>query len=172
MSADDAIIDAIIAREGDFVDHPADRGGATRWGVTQATLSESLGRPATVFDVRALVKSDAAAIYRKRYLQDTGIWKIPNPELRAVVLDAAVNHGPATAIRMLQHVLYLDDDGVIGQVTLAAIPHLDPWKLIAAYTGRRCKMYGGIVANDASQRIFAAGWFNRIADLIDTVAKA
>jgi lysozyme family protein len=32
----DQLIDELIAREGDFVDHPADIGGPTRWGITQA----------------------------------------------------------------------------------------------------------------------------------------
>ncbi len=32
----DALIDDLIAREGDYVHHPADRGGPTRWGITEA----------------------------------------------------------------------------------------------------------------------------------------
>ena len=32
----DDLIDVLIAREGGFVDHPADKGGPTRWGITQA----------------------------------------------------------------------------------------------------------------------------------------
>ena len=32
----DALIDAVIDREGGYVNHPADRGVPTRWGVTEA----------------------------------------------------------------------------------------------------------------------------------------
>uniref|UniRef100_UPI00359318C9 glycosyl hydrolase 108 family protein n=1 Tax=Parasphingorhabdus sp. TaxID=2709688 RepID=UPI00359318C9 len=32
----DTLIDKVIALEGDYSDHPADRGGPTRWGVTEA----------------------------------------------------------------------------------------------------------------------------------------
>ena len=32
----DQLVDGLIAREGGFVDHPADRGGATNWGITEA----------------------------------------------------------------------------------------------------------------------------------------
>ena len=32
----DAMIAQVIAREGDYSDHPADRGGATRFGITEA----------------------------------------------------------------------------------------------------------------------------------------
>src|SRR3546814_14279713 len=31
----DALIDAVIDREGRYVNHPADRGGATCWGITE-----------------------------------------------------------------------------------------------------------------------------------------
>jgi lysozyme family protein len=30
------LIDEVIGREGGYSNHPADRGGATRWGVTEA----------------------------------------------------------------------------------------------------------------------------------------
>ena len=32
----DALIDAVIDREGRYVNHPADRGGPTCWGITEA----------------------------------------------------------------------------------------------------------------------------------------
>src|SRR3546814_6731445 len=32
----DALIDALIDREGRYINHPADRGGATCWGITEA----------------------------------------------------------------------------------------------------------------------------------------
>jgi lysozyme family protein len=31
-----ALIEEVVAREGGYSDHPADEGGATRWGVTEA----------------------------------------------------------------------------------------------------------------------------------------
>lgn len=43
MKTVDEMIDAIIRREGGYVNHPADRGGPTRYGITMATLSEELG---------------------------------------------------------------------------------------------------------------------------------
>ena len=32
----DELIDGLIAREGGFVDHPAHKGGPTRWVITQS----------------------------------------------------------------------------------------------------------------------------------------
>jgi len=37
MSASELeLIDRVIGVEGGYADHPADRGGPTRWGITQA----------------------------------------------------------------------------------------------------------------------------------------
>ena len=35
------LIDDLIDREGGYVNHPADRGGATCWGITEAVATES-----------------------------------------------------------------------------------------------------------------------------------
>ena len=164
---DDDIIDDIIRREGDYVDRPEDKGGPTRWGITIETLAGWEKRPVTPFEVKALPKETAHQIYSQRYLIDTGIWKIPGPEVRGMVLDAAVNHGPSAAIKMLQRAIGVLDDGIIGNVTLAAIPHLNEWKVVAKYAGLRCRLYGKIILADPSQRVFSAGWLMRMADILE-----
>ena len=65
------IIKNIIRREGGFVNHPADKGGATKYGITQATLGSwrGLKRNATVAEVQSLLQSEAEQIYYKNYIQ-------------------------------------------------------------------------------------------------------
>ena len=45
----DSLIDEVIDREGGYVNHPADKGGPTRWGVTEAVArarpSSTAGSP-------------------------------------------------------------------------------------------------------------------------------
>jgi lysozyme family protein len=65
-TTDDAILAAILRREGGFVNHPADRGGPTHYGITQATLQAWRGRAVSEEDVRALSVEEAKAIYRAR----------------------------------------------------------------------------------------------------------
>jgi len=36
MANIDELIEDVIEREGGYVNHPADRGGATNWGITEA----------------------------------------------------------------------------------------------------------------------------------------
>jgi lysozyme family protein len=76
---DDAILDAILAHEGGFVNHPHDPGRATNWGITQATLSEWIGRPASEHDVRNLTVGLARDIYRARYIRPFDAMNLPHP---------------------------------------------------------------------------------------------
>lgn len=58
----DKMIDDIIRREGEYVDHPNDRGGPTKYGITQKTLSQYLGYAAVKSDVQNLDIEVARAI--------------------------------------------------------------------------------------------------------------
>ena len=158
----DRIIGRIIQREGGFVDHPADRGGPTNYGITQRTLSEHLERQATKDEVRALTKDTARRIYRKQYVMKPGFQRIPDERLRAQVIDAGVLHGPGWAIRRLQEIVDVEVDGIIGPVTLKAINFdgkLDG--LSRRFLARRLHKIARIVAHDSTQLVFLVGWTDR-----------
>lgn len=164
----DELLDEVIAREGGFVHHPADRGGPTKYGITQATLSAWFGRPATVDEVRQLDEETAREIYVARYLVGPRIDTLP-PEIVPQMLDMSVNHGPRRAVRMLQEVLNLagwrvDVDGVIGpQTRNAAFEAQDEMGplLTNAIADQRANFYRRLVAADPSQRVFLRGWLSR-----------
>lgn len=171
----ETLIDDVIEREGGFVDHPADRGGATNFGVTRRTLSDWLGRAASVDDVRSMSLEVARAIYRSEYFIRPGLADLPEP-LHAVMLDASVHHGPATAIRMLQRLLSLwgmdpgPIDGVVGPKTMRAAEmacagrHRD---LTVALIEHRRHFMKEIVETDRSQAVFFNGWMNRLNKLLE-----
>ena len=126
----DQLIDAVIDREGGYSDHPADRGGPTRWGVTQATARDH----GYSGDMRAFPRASAVAIYRRLYWQRPGFDRVAAraPAIAAELFDTGVNMGPAVATGFLQRALnalnrgardYADivADGRIGPRTLAAL---------------------------------------------------
>ena len=82
MSVDE-LLDGLLQREGGYVNHPADRGGATCWGITQAVARAHGYRGA----MRQLPRSEAAAIYRRLY------WLRPR-------LDAVAERSPAVAAEL------------------------------------------------------------------------
>ena len=59
----DALIDGLIEREGGYVNHPADKGGPTCFGITEA-VARAHGYAGAM---RNLPRSEAAAIYRRLY---------------------------------------------------------------------------------------------------------
>jgi lysozyme family protein len=99
----DQLIEEVIEREGGYVDHPADRGGPTRWGITEAVAR----RQGYMDDMRHLPQSDAAAIYKRLY------WLLPSfdkiaevaPALAAELFDTGINMGTGTATGFLQRAL-------------------------------------------------------------------
>lgn len=126
----DSLIDEVIAREGGYSNHPADRGGPTRWGVTEA-VARAHGFSG---DMRAFPRAEAVAIYRRRYWLRPGFDRVAEhaPGIAAELFDTGVNMGPEVAIGFLQRALNALNRGAtdypdmpvdrrIGDVTLSAL---------------------------------------------------
>jgi len=166
----DFLIAEILRREGGFVDHPDDRGGATNHGITQDALMQWRGRPVTVEEVHNLTEEEASDIYIARYVIAPGFDGIEHGPLTMLVVDCGVNHGPARASRWLQGAAGVTVDGMVGPVTLEAVNSQDGAVLYRAVLAERSRFYGRLIARDPSQAVFAAGWANRLAEFIEGVA--
>lgn len=163
----DGIIDSILAREGGFVDHPADRGGATNYGITLGTLKAWRKRAVTADDIRALTETEARAIYRSEYIDRPGFRTIENGKVRALVVDCAVNHGPKNAVKLLQLAARVFPDGIMGPQTEAAVNRMDTAVMYRRLCAARVRLYGQIIRKDSTQHVFAEGWANRVAEFIE-----
>lgn len=162
-------IDKLIEREGGFVNDPLDNGGATKYGITQRTLTLWRGREVSVDDVKNLEKREAHEIYYAWYYIKPGINSLP-PAIQPIMLDMAVNPGPSRAIKFLQDVLnafgYYEVriDGKLGPKTISAANgawHHLGHQLIVSLVNRRVIFYEGCVRANASQRRFLGGWIAR-----------
>jgi len=164
-------IDKLIKREGGYVNHPADRGGPTKYGITQKMLTDWIGREATPAAVEALTRQTARDIYYTNYYIRPNIDDLPEL-LRPIVLDMAADRyiGKRQAIKLMQNALLCHGydcgkiDGTIGPKTAAAakaaVEHLGNG-LIKILVRRRVIFYEGLVKADPSQRVFLAGWIAR-----------
>lgn len=169
MADIDSMLDEILLREGGYVDNSADRGGPTKYGVTQATLSAWLGRPASVEDVRNLTTDTAKAIYTKQYFVGPHLDQLPDL-IQPVMLDAAVNSGPGHAVKWLQQVINDNGhgpvmvDGGIGPATVAAANAAAAAMgagLNRALVETRRAFLQHLAVNDPSQQQFEQGWMAR-----------
>lgn len=99
----DMLIDKVISLEGEYSDHPADRGGPTRWGVTEA-VARAHGYAG---DMRHFPREQATAIYKRKYWHRPGFDRIAllAPLIAAELFDTGINMGTATAAGFLQRAL-------------------------------------------------------------------
>lgn len=150
-------IEEVLRHEGGFVDHPADPGGATIYGVTLRTYRNYRRNPhLTVEDLKNITMEEVHDIYR------TGYWDpIKGDELPSgvdfVVFDMAINAGPGRAAKLLQTVLGVDIDGAIGTMTLRAANRHSPEETIRAYTNVRSDYYQSLPHFPT----FGRGWMRR-----------
>jgi lysozyme family protein len=150
-------VELVMRHEGGFVHHPRDPGGATKFGITRETLSQATGRPVSVEDVRALTRAEAVTVYQGLYWDVVRADELP-PGLDLAVFDLAVNSGPVRAVRMLQTVLGVAADGIVGPVTLSAAWQADPTETIRRLTRARLGFLGRL----AAWPVFGRGWRRRV----------
>ncbi|HEY6896248.1 MAG TPA: glycosyl hydrolase 108 family protein [Rhodocyclaceae bacterium] len=172
------MIDDVLRREGGYSNLPADKGGPTKFGITQATLSRFLERVASVDDVKNLDIETARDIYELRYYHQPRIDKLPEA-IQPFVFDCAVNHGPRKAIQFVQTVCNeaklgpLATDGQMGPKTKAVADacyeQMGDWMLPALVEERRM-FYAAIVAQDPSQGVFLKGWLARANSFLPALA--
>ncbi len=111
--------------EGGYVDDPKDPGGATNFGITQATLARWRKRQVTKSEVAAMTYEEAKDIYFAEYWSRSSCDAMPGP-LALPVYNIAVHAGVGTAALFLQRALNQNGaavsiDGGIGGETLGAV---------------------------------------------------
>ena len=123
----DTIIEEILGKEGGFVDHPDDRGGATNWGITERVARDN----GYMGHMRDLPRNEAIRILEADYWHKPGFAQVSEISMPIAVklTDMGVNMGPAFAGRTLQRWLNafnrrepeLNVDGIVGQRTRQAL---------------------------------------------------
>jgi lysozyme family protein len=176
------LVDALIEREGGYCNHPADRGGPTNFGITEAVArAHGYAGP-----MRDLPRDQAAAIYRRLY------WLRPRfdavaqraPRIAGELFDTGVNMGPAVASTFLQRALTalnrngkdfadLVPDGRVGQRTLGALDAFLAARgkrsgetvLFRALEALQGERYLRLAERRPANEAFLYGWLaNRIGD--------
>ncbi|SDG36635.1 glycoside hydrolase family 108 protein [Pelagibacterium luteolum] len=154
----------ILKHEGGYVDHPADPGGATNMGITHKTLARWRGVSpwwdVPKSEVAALTRAEAAAIYKAQYWDRSKAGSMP-AGLDLALFDYAVNSGPDRAIRALQALVGVVQDGFVGPVTLAAIAKRDTRTLVEALCDQRMSFLQRL----STWASFGRGWTSRVADI-------
>lgn len=141
-----------LQHEGGFVDNPNDKGGATKFGITQRDIPDK--------DISDITTDDAVAYYEEHY------WKalysgIQSQSLANKIFDMGVLFGVGTAVRLLQTVLHIEQTEIFDAETLAAANH-EGDEILPIYIARLLIHAQWIVNTEPNQKEFLQGWENRI----------
>lgn len=169
-------VDHVFAREGGFVFHPLDRGGPTKFGVTQRILGQFRNALVSDQDVKDLTQDEARKVYASMFWNAAKLERVRDADTALILFDFAIHAGPETAIKLLQRVLNrnfsekLIVDGDLGNKTFTALctssePRLNR-KLIQAMQTH----YVRIVELNSTQLVFLEGWVNRSHKVWDSIA--
>ncbi len=175
-----AIIDRTIGVEGGYSNHPSDRGGPTRWGITEAVAKGNGYHN----DMRQYPREMAVAVYLKRYWTQPRINRVAqiNMSIAEELFDTAVNMGTSWPCLFLQQALnglnrrgkdYGDIavDGDLGPATLAALTAFLKRRgkegervLLIALNVLQGARYFSIASSRPANEDFLYGWLkNRVA---------
>nr|WP_299241424.1 glycosyl hydrolase 108 family protein [uncultured Halomonas sp.] len=178
QSLKDRLIGNVITREKGFSDHPADRGGPTKDGITEAVAR----RHGYTGDMRELPDNKIREIYAADYWHSLHLDRIAaiHSDLTEYLFDYGVNSGPERAAEALQRLLnvlnrveldYQDIavDGAVGPQTLAALEDFRRERgwlglnvLAEAVNGLRVAFLVELSEARESQEAFTFGWLKRV----------
>lgn len=146
----DKAFDILLGHEGELSDHPKDRGGLTKYGISQRAYPGE--------DIVNLTVERAKELYERDYWKPVGCDLVPDA-IKFDLFDMAVNSGRAAAIRNLQRACGVSADGQLGPLTMKAIQGMDGTRLAARFNGYRL----AFMATLREWPAFGRGWAGRIA---------
>lgn len=160
----DEFLKVILQQEGGDKYHEVqgDSGLGTKYGVSLA-FYKTIEPDATKEDIKNLTYQDAYSIYKKYFYEDVNLHLIDNELLRLHMFSHGVNAGMGKAIKMLQKILGVTEDGILGTKTASkANFYPEQGELVQGYANARRVFYEKIVTKNPTQKKFLQGWLNRV----------
>jgi len=154
--------------EGDFSNDPLDSGGATMHGITLYTFkvycrAKRLPVP-TVQDLKNISDEMWLDVLKTMFWDRWKADLITNQSVANLLVDFVWASGK-WGIKIPQRVLGVQDDGIVGNITLSTLNKKNQKEFFDKVWGERVKFLQNIVKNNPTQKRFIKGWINRINDL-------
>jgi lysozyme family protein len=142
-----------LTHEGGFTDNSADPGHATKYGITQADMPGA--------DIATITPQQATLYYLENYWK--GLYSsIASQPVANKLFDCGVLFGVGTAVKVLQGVLGIVQDGIFGPASLAALNAADGATVVGSYEAAMLAHANAVVTANPTLSVFLAGWHNRI----------
>ena len=166
MAKVERLVPHMLKWEGGWSDDSDDLGGETMMGITYKTYKlycKRKGYPQpTIEQLKSLSMEQFTDILKTMYWDVCRADEIVNQSVANAVVDWGWNSGTATAVKEVQRILGVKDDGVIGNITLAAINSWSPLPLFGQIKQARIAYIEYICNARPANKKFYRGWMNRI----------
>ncbi len=146
----------LLGHEGGYSNDPKDPGGETNWGISKRSYPQ--------LDIKNLTKEQASSIYYQDFWQPL---RNADPAIKFQVFDFAVNSGVQTAIRKLQQVVGVADDGHWGPISDAALSAMDKNDVLMLFVAARLRFWASL----STWSTYSKGWALRAAVDLEYAAK-
>jgi lysozyme family protein len=147
-------IDKVLINEGGYVNDPTDRGGETKFGISKRAYPN--------VDIKNLTTDEAKAIYKRDYWNKVKGDDIADDLVAFEIFDTAVNMGARTSSKLVQMVVGVHPDGVIGEKSLEAINGTDVELLVSKFRLSKIARYLYLIKKRPANRKYLYGWINRV----------
>ncbi len=165
---EDQLVEDIFTKEGRTYGDPDTRPPIDQptapGGIILATLTDYLGRPATLAELQALTVegSRPIVVWKLRQLASAQKFdQITPATLRLQMIDFAYNSGPTLAIRWLQRVLRVPRTGRMDDVTLVVLGRSDGFLVNQALIAARLQMVDLWTDAEVKRKAWEEGLENR-----------
>lgn len=138
--------------EGGYVNHPADPGGETNWGITIKVARDN----GYTGPMKTMPLAVAMDIYRRRYAKPVG-FDAHRAGVDYSLLDYGVNSGVSRANKVARRVCGLPDAAPMADL-LNSINRRDPKAVVKAINDERIKFLMAL----PTWGTFGKGWSNRV----------
>ena len=168
----DEMINRILGFEGDYSNDKKDPGNWTGGEIGKGVLNGTkFGISAASYprlNIKNLTRERAIEIYRTDFWDKLKIVNLPD-SVAFQLLDFVINSGGTQAIRCLQRVIEVEDDGIWGPVSQARATHVSATDMVLGLIAERLEFLTRLQNWSSAGK----GWARRIAQnlrygLLDT----
>jgi len=168
----DLAFEKVLQHEGGYVNDPNDPGGETYKGVSRKMWSSwsgwtnvDLARRMPAFPANLENDGDLQQkiqdFYRINFWDKMNGNNIENQVVANSIFDFAVNAGVQTTVNLVQMIIGVNPDGVIGNESLQKLNAFDVDYFLAAFIAAKIARYINIVKKRPASQKYFYGWVCR-----------
>ena len=139
----------------------------TNRGITYRTWIHYFGTEAKELFLNMEMK-DVEYIFKKGYWDKVKGDSIESKAIAATLVSWAWGSGSKTAIKMIQRIVEVPVDGLIGRITIGAINDEDEKELFARCIQARREFFREITVHNPKNLKFIKGWLRRLDSFNET----